>query len=76
VSENLRFISFLFLFLFGSLDDEVAEQITGPTADCHWVLPGRLLIGDYPGSRTNKAIDSECVTKLVQAGTVWVATVS
>ncbi|ELR19178.1 uncharacterized protein ACA1_261860 [Acanthamoeba castellanii str. Neff] len=49
-----------------SLDDEVAEQITGPTADCHWVLPGRLLIGDYPGSRTNKAIDSECVTKLVQ----------
>lgn len=51
-----------------SLDDEVAEQITGPTADCHWVLPGRLLIGDYPGSRTNKAIDSECVTKLVQTG--------
>lgn len=46
----------------------MTEQITGPTEECHWVLPGRVLVGEYPGSRTNKSVDIKRVSELVKAG--------
>jgi hypothetical protein len=32
----------------------------GPIPDSHWVVPGRLLAGEYPGSKSDKGSTEPC----------------
>jgi len=38
----------------GTISASLREKIQGPTNWSHWVIPGRLIAGAYPGERTEK----------------------